>query len=247
MKFVVLIKEYRLLKRIKRLIKQEPNSLNESKKDLKKVYKLNFNADCLHFYDLNKPDSYINEVERWLVRYKLDQGYQCLFDNKILFTSVFGQYINVPKCYYFLWKGQLFKYGCGLTASFDLKPGEYVLKPATASRSSGVRLLNFDGQNINADGKQFAFEGFKRFLTENYKDALICERIRNAQYAADIAPNSTNTIRVITYFDNTMDKPRIAAAMHRFGNGKLIDGADAGGGLCWYRLRFRCSQKGHVP
>lgn len=229
MKFVALIKDYRLLKRIKRLIKLEPNSLNESKKDLAKVYKLNFNADCLHFYDLNHPDSYINEVERWLVRYKLDQGYQCLFDNKILFSKVFGNILNVPKCYYSWWKSRLYDWEGKVASKLSLEPGDYVLKPATASRSAGVRLISFDGASVHIDGESKSFSEFVDFLKQNYKDAVLCEKIRNIKYAADIAPKSTNTIRVITYFDQTMPEPRIAAAIHRFGVGGLIDGADVGG------------------
>lgn len=223
------IRRFRLIRRIKNLITKEPNNLNASKKDVRRAHKLNFNADCLHFLDLSKPKSYINEVERWLVRYKLDQGYQCLFDNKILFSKVFGNILNVPKCYYSWWKGRLYDWEGKAAAKLSLEPGDYVLKPATASRSAGVRLISFDGAFVLIDGENKSFAEFVDFLKQNYKDAVLCEKIGNIKYAADIAPKSTNTIRVITYFDQYMPEPRIAAAMHRFGVGGIIDGADEGG------------------
>lgn len=228
-----ILSEYRKIKRLKNikdLIRKGDIGLGHSITDTRKALRFNLSAECIRLYkdDSNGYLSYINEIERWLVRYKLDQGYQNLFDNKILFTECFSQFVDIPKIVLTIQGGRAFSSNGAPIKKLEMKDGEYIVKPINESRSIGVHLLSKSNDRYSFDG--IALNSAELFnKLKSLKNALVCERIINSNYASNIAPNSTNTIRIITFCDDVMESPKIAAAMHRFGNQGIVDGAVSGG------------------
>ena len=74
--------------------KQEKIGLSNRILALKK----GFSSDFFKMYDLNKEniDDYISEYSRYLSR-EINGRYKIVLDDKIIFTEVFGKYVNVPK------------------------------------------------------------------------------------------------------------------------------------------------------
>lgn len=62
---------------------------------------------------------------------------------------------------------------------------------------------------------------------------IITEVVRNHPYAASVAPDSLNTIRLLLVWDDDKKEFFIPRAFHRFGcSGSVVDNLGAGNGVC---------------
>jgi hypothetical protein len=69
-------------------------------------------------------------------------------------------------------------------------------------------------------------------LVRPLHDYLVTEFVIQAGYAAEIAPGSTNTLRILTLWDVESNQPFVAASCHRFGRESSgpLDNFHAGAG-----------------
>ncbi len=94
-----------------------------------------------------------------------------------------------------------------------------VLKPAAAGMGQGIIFLarepgGFSVNQVSASNDEVAT------LVAPLRQYLITEFIRQADYAAAIYPETTNTVRVLSLWDLDLGTPFIAAAAHRFGTSR---------------------------
>lgn len=91
-----------------------------------------------------------------------------------------------------------------------------VIKPVTGAAGSGIKICTVMDDGIRVNGKLVSNQ---QFLTElgTIEPALVTEYCKQAQYSAEIYPESANTIRVLTMQPKGED-PFIATAVHRFGS-----------------------------
>lgn len=105
-----------------------------------------------------------------------------------------------------------------------------VLKPVTAAKGDGITLLDQQDGSFRVNGRPVKREGLQSILSTD-RDLLITERVAQAPYAAQVYPDATNTIRLLTMVDPKTDEPFIASAVHRFGTSESghVDNWSRGG------------------
>lgn len=105
-----------------------------------------------------------------------------------------------------------------------------VAKPPDTAQGDGVRILDTKGEHFTMNDQVLTRDELITAL-QDARDLVLQEYVSQADYAAEIYPDSVNTIRIITMVDPETDRPFIAAAMHRFGTAasEIIDNASSGG------------------
>lgn len=93
---------------------------------------------------------------------------------------------------------------------------ELVLKPVNAAGGDGVRHCTYDGQAYRVNGTQVSPRRLRK--TVSTLDASVAMAfVEQASYANKLFPDATNTIRVITMWDNENGEAFSPAVVHRIG------------------------------
>lgn len=96
----------------------------------------------------------------------------------------------------------------------------------------GKHIHQIDGENdkLYLNGSEITLPELVDRIT-SLKDAVITEFVDQAEYAEQINPEASNTLRVLTMIDPETDEPFIAAAAHRFGTASTgyVDNWSSGG------------------
>lgn len=107
---------------------------------------------------------------------------------------------------------------------------QLVLKPENGYGGEGVVLLNRTEDAIELNGSRVT-RGDITDHVDGSTPYIVTEYVQQADYGANIFPDSTNTIRILTLWDYEHDEPFIADAIHRFGvdESTPVDNWDKGG------------------
>ena len=113
--------------------------------------------------------------------------------------------------------------------------GALACKRVADSLGNGFFLMEYiDEKKAFLNKEIISVHKLKTFLSE-LNDCIITEVVKNHPYAAAIAPNSLNTIRLLLVWDAEKCCFFIARAFHRFGcAGSIVDNLGAGNGLLVY-------------
>jgi hypothetical protein len=105
---------------------------------------------------------------------------------------------------------------------------QLVLKPAVAGRREHVFVVIYDGGRIVVNGLERDEHSLRALLRNGM---LVCEHVRQGAWAEKIFPATTNTLQVLTMWDDEHDEPFIARVAHRFGTSKSspVDSFGRGG------------------
>ncbi|UCF38394.1 MAG: hypothetical protein JSU96_05990 [Acidobacteriota bacterium] len=115
----------------------------------------------------------------------------------------------------------------------SVRDGGIVLKPVRGSKGRGIFIVEANGDGCLINGEHSDYSDLGR-LIERLRDYIATELIHQHDYAAVIYPRTTNTIRILTMWDDDSLSPFVAAAAHRFGTVRSfpVDNFKAGmGGL----------------
>lgn len=107
-----------------------------------------------------------------------------------------------------------------------------VLKGATGAGGSGVYICESEGDGYVVNGDTVPASEV-RSVVASVRGYLVTEFNEQAEYAAEVYPNSPNTVRVLTMHPGD-DDPFVAAVVHRFG------AAGSGGVDNWSRGGIAC-------
>jgi hypothetical protein len=113
-----------------------------------------------------------------------------------------------------------------------LEKGEkLVLRPSYGGGGTGILFLEQFSSGCRVNSIPADPETFERLLRPLH-DYLVTRFVDQAEYAAEIFPGSTNTLRLLTLWDCELNTPFIAAACHRFGRAASgpLDNFHAGAG-----------------
>jgi hypothetical protein len=152
--------------------------------------------------------------------------------SKLLFTRLLELYLAVPKILALAVRGKVFVEGGAredIPALAD-RHGSIILKPLDSSHGWGVYRLDANPLRLNG---QRVGESELQTLVATLDNYLITEAVRQAAYAESIFPQTTNTVRVMTFVDPDTEQPFIARAVHRFGSKDTVPTDNwSRGGLC---------------
>jgi hypothetical protein len=98
-------------------------------------------------------------------------------------------------------------------------PDRTVLKPIAAGGGQGIIVLDRGPAGLSLNDLAISLDHAERLLTPLH-GYLITELVVQARYAAAIYPGTTNTVRILTFWDPAVDRPFIAAAAHRIGTAR---------------------------
>ena len=115
---------------------------------------------------------------------------------------------------------------------FDIlvKKNHLFLKPFSMGKGKGVHLLSYENNRIYIDSEEVSKQYLLDFLWENDK-YLICEYMKQHEYASNFYDKTVNTIRIIVFRDIETNIFKIYFAVQRIGTSKTIpvDNASKGG------------------
>ena len=91
-----------------------------------------------------------------------------------------------------------------------------VCRPSFGGGATGILFIDRLGAETRVNTRTID-PATLRTLVAGLNDFLVTERVKQAQYALEIFPATTNTLRILTLWDFERDRPFMAAACHRFG------------------------------
>jgi len=96
-----------------------------------------------------------------------------------------------------------------------------ILKPARGAAGLGVTLLTFDSGQYRRDGLPLSEAALGQYVGA-LNHFLVQEFVVQDEFPASIFPDTTNTIRILTMWDDEAGEPFCAAACHRFGRRESV-------------------------
>jgi hypothetical protein len=124
--------------------------------------------------------------------------------------------------------------GCSDLMSLLDREESVVLKPIAEGGGRGIKLVQRDSLGgLYVNGRPVSRKQLRRTVLTR-SPSLIEGRLAQHQYAADIYPQTTNTIRLLVMHEVPTRDPFIALAVHRFGTDRSypVDNWTRGGLSC---------------
>ncbi len=190
----------------------------------------------LYNLSVNDHKEYLSDYQENVKAIRLNDRFASELDDKIKFTTLIKDYLEVPVDIAKINNGKIFKLPDNKRIDAKdliriLSVEEHlILKPLDSASGEGVIKLSFQDDLIVYNSKPITADEFIYKLSQvsNY---LVSSFIIQAEYSNKIFPDSVNTIRILTMISPQSGFPFIAAAAHRFGTGKSapVDNCNAGG------------------
>jgi Sugar-transfer associated ATP-grasp len=187
------------------------------------------NKNVLYDFDGFAPEAYLSDAQARLAK-KIDGPQGEILNDKIVSFYVFsGLGARTPAIYAEKARGHFVVFD-GQGAGLDLEAlvrakGEVVVKPRSDSGGRGFLRLEWRDGRFRVNGEP------SDRLPDPGRDYLVKEFVRQHAYAARVYPRTTNTLRLLTMWEDGSDAPFLATAIHRFGTARSfpVDNWGAGG------------------
>ena len=169
--------------------------------------------------DVNRWGSYLSD-RREVYCAGVDHPFCFVLRHKVIFASVFGRFVRVPKLYALVRGGRV-RWLDGDGAAGDLlellrRKGRLIVKPPDQGGGKGVRLLEHREGRFFRDCEALS-EAETRATLMGSGDLVISEVVRQGAYASALYPHTVNTVRLLTMLDPDSGVPFLAAAVQRIG------------------------------
>lgn len=230
------------------------SSMNAEFLDLVKAYFYGFHYQNYKLFKINKENrkNYVSDL-KYENAHPINRSCSSIIDNKLYLPFFLKDYKElVPKYFYYIDNGCLVNLQCGKNLNNnpenilnDLsKEKKLVLKHCSRSKGEGFYLLESQNDQIFLNKNAINKKNFFNFI-KSLNRYIITEFIYQHDYASEISPNSTNTIRILCAYDYEIGEFFIASAFHRFGfENKLVDNISSGNGMLFYiDLKNGCIKK----
>ena len=203
-------------------------------------------SGVIYDFESNDPADYLTDYQRFVGTKRINGHWNALIDNKLTFHRVLGEFpAHRPTVYGLLNDGRFHTFD--LAEESAITDGGIELErspePATTQPteepidwlddvlSDGDRLVlkwfsGGGGNNVHflerVDG-EYRFDGewtSEPDLVETLaglEDYLVCEFVQQADYADELFPETANTLRVLTMYDERAGEAFIPIAIHRIG------------------------------
>ena len=211
-------------------LKQEKER-GSKKLSLRKFYLLSkgFCSDHPIPYDFekNKYSDYVSDLENIKLAY-INYPYGRLVRDKLVFSYFFNSYFRTPECYCTIHKGKIQAGNMkshidSLEALIELaKQNKLILKPQMGTGGNGILLFEIKKYpDILINKKKIDIDGFRKIIN-SLDTYLVTEFIEQGDFARRFFPDTANTIRLTTFYDNVTSKTFIPYSFMRFGRKNSI-------------------------
>ena len=195
---------------------------------------------ALYELDRNDPSHYLPDAAGLDAAYINGEFCQRVMADKLLFSLLLKDHVQTPSSLAVIDRGNLFSLGerviVGVSSLLDYcaVTNGVILKPNKGSKGRGVHGVKVEGKNVYLNGQAVQREALER-LVSTLDVYLVVPWVEQAPYAAEVFPQSTNTLRIVTMQDpGNAHEPFIPVAIHRFGVEASVptDNASRGGVFC---------------
>lgn len=182
------------------------------------------NSALVYRLGVNDPREYVSDWDYYLSGYRYNGFFNPIVGNKLVLSQILAGYgLPHPRVLGIVRRGRLVAIGPagagnGRAPSLEAwtegaRP--LVLRPHWSGAGEGVFFLRRDAQGWQVNRQPAGDEDVRRLVAalDRY---VVTAFVGQARYAEDIFPNTANTLRVLTIFDE--DGPFVAAVAHRFGS-----------------------------
>lgn len=179
---------------------------------------------ALYELDIHDPSDYLPDTHYFDSTHINGDLATRLLGDKFQFSSFLGHYLPVPRVLTLLDSGQVHPIAPEAPVQ-DFETlleqieacGGVFFKPNMGRKGQGVFEVRVSGASILLDNRPINRNELEQKLVQ-LDDYLVTARVEQAEYAAQIFPNSVNSVRLITMQDAEHGlSPFIAVATHRFG------------------------------
>ncbi len=187
--------------------------------------------------DKNDPADYVTDDVQFRLAMLINGYYAVALYDKLYQTLLLGCFPEcVPPTHGLLRDGRLSFLGrsdslpvAGLP-DFLCCRRRLVLRPLTGNQGEGFYFLEQRDGAILLNSREITEPELLR-RAASWQDYLVTDFIDQHPYSARIFPGSTNTVRILTLWDDETQEPFVAAAVHRFGTEAIapIDSWSRGG------------------
>jgi len=180
---------------------------------------------------------YISDQQMLMTAY-IDGENAVLLNDKILFELLMGSFVHVPKNFAFFDRERFISLDSEIKELCDIKEllvrdKNLIAKPTNGVGGQGIKLLHYNGEGFFSNGQKKDWHEISKTLLMS-GDVIICEYIRQSEFANYFYPHTVNTIRMLSMRDPESGKAFIAAAVLRIGTSlsSPVDNVSAGGIAC---------------
>ncbi|MDW0359733.1 sugar-transfer associated ATP-grasp domain-containing protein [Halomonas venusta] len=230
-----------LLKRFTLDFYADPDLATLSEEEAQFFYERGFLPEKARLYGLNRDniDSYLSDVQRWLTRL-VNGPYSVVFNNKILFDQVFGQYANVPRTVAVCRQGRVIAH-TELWQQIDAGqagPLMLVAKPLGGGGGGSIYFIRIDKRHAvvetnDTTNPRFSVkaEALGEVFSRQRVPFIINEYVQQGEFSKRLYPLTVNTVRALVVRHAITGEPYLVRAVLRVGNSESypIDNFSLGG------------------
>jgi hypothetical protein len=195
------------------------------------------NKKYLYQFTHYKRKHYITDQQMLTTAY-INGEQAVLLNDKVLFKLSMGSFVYIPHIFAFIDKGFFISLDPKIKDLSDIKDllvqdKNLIVKPTKGLGGKGIKLLQYCGESFLSNGLKTTWCDISKKLL-NSGDVIICEYIRQGEFANLLYPHTVNTIRMLSMRDPESGKSFIAAAAFRIGCSRSlpVDNISAGGIVC---------------
>ncbi len=194
-------------------------------------------AYLLHSFGENDPGDYVSDLVRLKKACRINGYFSIVLMDKLYLAKMLSDYSeHLPEIYGVIRGGRWHRLGrdgderIEALAEFCMAKGAAAIKPIVGMRGQGVRIVRRERDRLIVNREVLCRAEFVSCVS-GLDGYLATEFVEQHPYAASIYTHATNTVRILTLWDDEAEGPFVAAAVHRFGTFRSapIDNWTAGG------------------
>jgi hypothetical protein len=178
----------------------------------------------IYGFESNNLRDYISDYARLKLLTKINGYYAISLYDKLYFSLLLKDFEKYLAKTYGLIKaqrvtlpGKAGSVGIERIADLCREKGALVLKPLVGTQGHGLIMVEAANGGVTMNGRQVSNDELLSIARE-LDDYLVVEFIKQHSYASAVFPQTNNTVRIMTLWDEDRDEPFIAMAVQRFGN-----------------------------
>ena len=187
--------------------------------------------------DEHNRDDYVSDIVRLKKTPRFNGYYSVMLYDKLYFAQMMrGFSENMPATYGLIKDGRF----CGFESEESFvelcrRVESVVIKPLTGSCGDGVKVVGVDDFGRWRLNNHEVCESDLAVKIASVDDCLVTEFVEQHSYSRKIYPDSGNTVRIQTMWDEDYGKPFIGPCFHRFGTCESapVDNCCMGGVHAW--------------
>lgn len=184
-------------------------------------------SDALYQLKDIDESEYLTDYQRYVKTPTINGQWSVVVGNKLLFHHAMQDFDDhLPALYGFLRNGRLHHIDRDQTVGtsdpvawitdYLRREGKLVLKYLKGGGGSRVYICTYENGTYSLNGEALSHEAFAEMVS-SLEEHLVTEFVEQAEYAEAIYPESPNTVRALTMYDEEADEAFLAGQMHRFG------------------------------